>query len=430
VSGCQECPKRVQRRPAAPARSPAAAPPIVRSALRSAGQPLDGATRAFMEPRFGHSFAGVRVHADGESADSAASIGAKAYAVGQDVVFGAGAYRPTSAEGRRLIAHELAHVVQQSGAAPSISASLDVGPADAPEEREAERAAEAVLSGGAAGVERGGAAAVIARAPTEGTAGMHEDAARQWRREHGLPESGVDETGQRVGPSTSQLAHSGAGAPQDAPCPNADDERALLCITADRAEGTVTCRMSPAHLAVLADARSEARARVNRAVKRMTSPTPALRSYIVQQARTSFAGHAPAYEAILATLTTMQGLLAGTNLRVEGAACNDHDCYSGGVMAYVPAAGQQPVYVCMRSFNPSVRRRLAGTLIHESAHVAGVATEDSRSETYCDNAGCGDACLPPEHADAWRHFADCVGAGLPVRTDFNREAVRSVEEGV
>jgi hypothetical protein len=88
-------------------------PPIVQDALRSTGQPLDPATRAFMEPRFGHDFSHVRVHTDARAAESAQAVNALAYTVGPDVVFGAGQYAPHSREGQRLLAHELTHVVQQ-----------------------------------------------------------------------------------------------------------------------------------------------------------------------------------------------------------------------------------------------------------------------------------------------------------------------------
>ncbi len=90
----------------------AEAPPAVGAVLRSPGQALEGQTRQFMEERFGMGFGHVRVHAGEQAADSARQVGARAYAVGRDVVFGAGEYRPETAEGRRLIAHELAHVAQ------------------------------------------------------------------------------------------------------------------------------------------------------------------------------------------------------------------------------------------------------------------------------------------------------------------------------
>jgi hypothetical protein len=90
-----------------------AAPPIVQEVLRSPGQPLDAATRAYMEPRFGHDFGKVRVHADARAAESARAIMARAYTLGSHIAFETGQYRPGMSLGRRLIAHELVHVVQQ-----------------------------------------------------------------------------------------------------------------------------------------------------------------------------------------------------------------------------------------------------------------------------------------------------------------------------
>jgi len=91
----------------------APAPPIVHEVLGSAGRPLDGGTRAFMEQRFGHDFGRVRVHTDARAAESARAVAARAWTVGNDVAFGAGAYAPSTAEGRHLLAHELTHVLQQ-----------------------------------------------------------------------------------------------------------------------------------------------------------------------------------------------------------------------------------------------------------------------------------------------------------------------------
>lgn len=82
-------------------------------ALQGGGVPLSPAERAFFEPRFGHDFSQVRIHASPEAAESARAVNAQAFTVGRDVVFGAGAYAPESGSGRRLIAHELTHVIQQ-----------------------------------------------------------------------------------------------------------------------------------------------------------------------------------------------------------------------------------------------------------------------------------------------------------------------------
>ena len=95
--------------------APATAPPIVDEALRSSGRPLDPGARAFFESRFGYDFGSVHVHSDEIGARSARAINALAYTVGSDIVFADGAYQPQAPDGRRLLAHELAHVLQQSG---------------------------------------------------------------------------------------------------------------------------------------------------------------------------------------------------------------------------------------------------------------------------------------------------------------------------
>ena len=88
---------------------------IVHEVLHSSGEPLNSVIRNYFEPRFGHDFSQVQVHADTKAAASAQAENALAYTVGQDIVFGAGQYKPEASAGRSLLAHELAHVVQQSG---------------------------------------------------------------------------------------------------------------------------------------------------------------------------------------------------------------------------------------------------------------------------------------------------------------------------
>jgi hypothetical protein len=119
-------------------------PSIVYDVLNSSGQPLDAATRMFMESRFGQDFSQVRVHADGKAAESALSVRALAYAAGSHVVFGTGHYAPEAAEGRRLIAHELVHTIQQGMAAPGRAPALADQPAL---EQEADDIAGAVAVG-------------------------------------------------------------------------------------------------------------------------------------------------------------------------------------------------------------------------------------------------------------------------------------------
>ena len=96
------------------------------------GRPLDASTRSFFEPRFGTDFSHVRVHTDARAAESARSVNALAYTVGRDVVFGAGQYAPQTSSGKRLMAHELTHVVQQGGVGRKrigrSNASFDLSP--------------------------------------------------------------------------------------------------------------------------------------------------------------------------------------------------------------------------------------------------------------------------------------------------------------
>ncbi len=94
-------------------------PSIVQKVISSTGQPLDHTTKAFMESRFGYDFGHVRIHASPQAGEAATAVNARAFTVGSMVVFDHGEYSPTSVEGRRLLAHELAHVVQQSPKKPS-----------------------------------------------------------------------------------------------------------------------------------------------------------------------------------------------------------------------------------------------------------------------------------------------------------------------
>jgi hypothetical protein len=121
---------------------------LLNEVLGGPGQSLDSETRNFMESRFGYDFSQVKLHTDTKAAESAAAVNAKAYTVGDEIVFGAGEFSPGTVEGRRLLAHELTHVVQQP-AGPAIGSSVLDGsisisePAD-PSEQEAEQVASQI----------------------------------------------------------------------------------------------------------------------------------------------------------------------------------------------------------------------------------------------------------------------------------------------
>ena len=119
-------------------------PQVVQDVLHSPGHPLDSPAQSFFAGRFGHDFSHIRVHSDSLASVSAASIGARAYTVGSHIAFAGGQYSPTSLEGRRLLAHELTHAVQQQGGRAS---ELQI--VDSPtHEREADQVADAIHAGG------------------------------------------------------------------------------------------------------------------------------------------------------------------------------------------------------------------------------------------------------------------------------------------
>lgn len=119
------------------------APPLVHEVLSSPGQSLDAGARAVMEPHFGHDFGNVRIHTGDKAAASARAVNAQAYTVGRDIVFGNGSYAPGQSGGQELLAHELTHVVQQSGASKP-SGDIQIGEAGDAFEQEAEGNAQRI----------------------------------------------------------------------------------------------------------------------------------------------------------------------------------------------------------------------------------------------------------------------------------------------
>jgi flagellar motor protein MotB len=143
---CAECRKKRLQRGSAGRSEPSTAPPTVHQALRSPGQPLDAQTRVFMEGRFRYDFGRVRVHTDERAAESARAVDAHAYTVGRDIVFDAGRYAPQTRAGQHLLAHELAHVMQQAPASGTDSEALPIDEPDSALERQADVAGQRVGS--------------------------------------------------------------------------------------------------------------------------------------------------------------------------------------------------------------------------------------------------------------------------------------------
>jgi hypothetical protein len=174
---CESCErdkrdKGVLRRFAEGAGGADAVPPVVHEVLRGPAQSLESGARRDFEHRFGRDFSGVRVHTGARAAESARAVKAQAYTVGNDMVFGAGRYAPQSTEGRRLLAHELTHVAQNSNTGAGVASDLEIGATNSAEEREADAAADVMVHGGArnstAAVNPHGHQSALRRAPGTG----------------------------------------------------------------------------------------------------------------------------------------------------------------------------------------------------------------------------------------------------------------------
>jgi len=126
-------------------------PSAVRPVVNTPGVALSAEARAFFEPHFGFDFSRVRVHSDSKAAKAARSMDAAAWTVGEHIGFDAGRYEMNSPRGRRLLAHELTHVVQQNGAGHA--GELRMGPRGDASEKEADRAASSAFSHGRVAVQ-------------------------------------------------------------------------------------------------------------------------------------------------------------------------------------------------------------------------------------------------------------------------------------
>jgi hypothetical protein len=168
---CQKCAEEgVLRRSPAPGAAAPGPGPALPAALTTAlsqtgGQGLDGQARRLMESRFGLGLGHVRIHADAAAARAADSVDASAFTLGRDIWFGSGQYRPGQSSGLHLLAHELAHTVQQRGRPAAAQASLRVGSVHDPAEAAADRAADAVLANRSVASPGSSAGAVIRRKP-------------------------------------------------------------------------------------------------------------------------------------------------------------------------------------------------------------------------------------------------------------------------
>jgi hypothetical protein len=146
---CDEKKPEMQRKAASPSEA-GGSPSMVHDVLRSSGQPLESTTRASMESWFAHDFSQIRIHTDTRAAQSAQEVNALAYTVGRDIVFGQNQYAPSTTAGRKLLAHELTHTIQQSQNPAStalMSSSIQVNKEGDAYEQEADRVSAAFGTG-------------------------------------------------------------------------------------------------------------------------------------------------------------------------------------------------------------------------------------------------------------------------------------------
>jgi hypothetical protein len=143
----------------------------VSAASLSSGSPLPDTLMRKFESSLGADLSGVRIHTGGASERAADAVGAKAYTMGNDIHFGAGHYDPSSPGGQHLLAHEVAHTVQQSGEPQRMQFQLEVSSPGDSLEHEADRAADAMVAGGPAtagvdGMAGGGVCRGVQRKPS------------------------------------------------------------------------------------------------------------------------------------------------------------------------------------------------------------------------------------------------------------------------
>ncbi|HSS22525.1 MAG TPA: DUF4157 domain-containing protein [Pyrinomonadaceae bacterium] len=418
---CEECGKKQLQRQATSQSGRDTAPPMVRDVLNAPGHPLEEPTRSFMESRFGHDFSQVRVHTDARAAESAAAVNAQAYTVGHNVVFASGQYGPATTMGQLLIAHELAHVVQQQSAGAPVASGLEISAPHDQSELQAEQAATSAITGESVRV----FPAVRAR--------LHRQPAGSAPGKTPAPPAKAAGKGAKKFPV------------ENCPFPSdfKDDHEAgsnMLCVADESFKKAPSCNLTDKHFELINVAKEAARKRVEKASSRMSwfgGP-----EYAQRIAGKVFKGAPPDTDTIKDTLNKMVKILNSKTLSFNGATCADPLCEGPKQHAAAYESGPtQPVTLCPRSFLPDYLPKLPRTIIHEAAHLAGIDIDPNIDESYCDGKGCGEPCQDAMSADAWALFIDCLGGALimppkpkppvrlPVATpSFDKKTGESVEK--
>ncbi len=171
-------------------------PDSVRDIISSPGRSLDPSIQRAMEAQMGNSLGDVRIHTGSKAARACEQINARAFTVGNHVAFNSGEYDPESAEGQHVLAHELAHVRQQTGGAISMLPQEDWGLEIDPDpqlEREAEETAQRVMQGGELGIQRLGTTEVHVQRSEKGVLSSLKDIVYHGESGSGLSLTDVDD---------------------------------------------------------------------------------------------------------------------------------------------------------------------------------------------------------------------------------------------
>lgn len=344
----------VQRRTTSTATGLAEAPPIVHEVLRSPGQPLAPATRAFFEPAFGHDFSDVRVHADAKSEESARTINALAFTIGQNIHFGAGEYQPASSQGKRLLAHELAHTVQQRGidAGTQWLSAARMAPEADHLEREADRAAEQVVTGGAVQIV-------------------------------GSAQTAVPQREDRDKKSRSQAS------------------KVILPVEPNKKQK-----------GMIDEARRAAAIRAQIAMFKASGiqgEGPFLEARRLAQIKFDWTN--PNMDQISEVLSGMGGRLTTVDIKVAGP--GDPEC---GTRAGYVRGHRPPIVLCPGFYSdPGNNEGRIRTMIHEMAHIKGIGTADVAEQYFpifdCDSKGTF------ESADSWANYVHCLSGQPPDKSE-------------
>jgi hypothetical protein len=338
---CEDCRSHALQRKAVGS-APLAVPSSVHETISSPGRPLDADTRGSLEPRFHHDFSRVRVHTDVSAGESAQEVGAAAYTVGHNVVFAPGNFAPTSEEGRTLLAHELAHVVQQESGDPGRLVS-------APEwaEREADSAAAQVQSGAAHTLSLGRTGLNLSLQPTGGGTQPKVDPVIEAARSAAFV---------RVLMARDRVGGLGPGAPND---------------------------------------------------PQTGTPMPDINAYENQQKARRYASlffewPNPNMDQVHDILGSMMTALS-PGMPVTRAAATDPNC---GTRAGYVTDHKPPIVLCPAFFTSTPEEQIR-TMVHESAHRAGIGQPNG--EGYCAVFDYSGPCPGGfDSADSWAQFVNAV----------------------